>query len=148
MLIISDVTRILAAIEQGDARQRIDLDDGCMEIEDPSEQIIALDEALTRLAAEQAEKVAEERAEDYRRGLYVNTVQLADPKYHEGNIGLVRELLESCPRDLRDWEWDRINHILDRSSMSFVAHQGHATRLFSTGRMPVLHLIHALKGIG
>ena len=43
MLIISDVTRILAAIEQGDARQRIDLDDGCMEIEDPSEQIIALD---------------------------------------------------------------------------------------------------------
>jgi len=80
-------------------------------------------EAVARTQAEQAEEVAEERSEDYRRGLYVNTIQLADAKYHEGNIGDVRKLLESCPQDLRGWEWDRINYVSDQSLMSFIAHQ-------------------------
>jgi len=87
-------------------------------------------ESVARTQAEQAEKVAqqqrelaEESAEDYRRGLYVNSIQLADAKYHEGNIGHVRKLLESCPNDLRGWEWDRINHVSDQSLMSFIGHQ-------------------------
>jgi len=86
-----------------------------------------------KLAEEQAEvaqeqrKLAEESAENYRRGLYVNSIQLADAKYREGNIGRVRKLLESCPEDLRGWEWDRVNHVLDHSMMSFAAHQGHVT---------------------
>ncbi|MGB2862624.1 MAG: protein kinase [Sedimentisphaerales bacterium] len=80
-------------------------------------------EAVARTQAEQAEEVAEERSEDYRRGLYVNTIQLADAKYHEGNIGNTRRLLESCPNDLRGWEWDRLNHILDQSLTTFVAHE-------------------------
>ena len=88
-------------------------------------------EAVARTQAEQAEEVAQQQrelaeksSEDYRRGLYVNTIQLADAKYDEGNIGDVRKLLESCPQDLRGWEWDRINHVSDQSLMSFIAHQG------------------------
>jgi len=81
-------------------------------------------ETAARTRAEQAEKVADDRAEDYRRGLYVNTIQLADARYHEGNIGPVRKMLESCPQDLRGWEWDRVNHVLDHSVMSFSAHAG------------------------
>jgi len=92
-------------------------------------------EAASRIRAEQAEKIAqeqrelaEESAENYRRGLYVNTIQLADAKYYEGNIGHVRRLLESCPQDLRGWEWDRINYVLDQSVVSFVAHKSHMYR--------------------
>ena len=77
-----------------------------------------------RKVAQEQRKLAEESAEDYRHGLYVNTIQLADAKYREGNISRVRKLLESCPQDLRAWEWDRINHVLDNSFMSFVAHVG------------------------
>jgi len=79
----------------------------------------ALDkEAVARTQAEQAEKVAQEqkniaetKAEDLRRAMYVNSIQLADAKYREGNIGRVRELLASCPNDLRGWEWNRLNYI-------------------------------------
>ncbi|MFC1765254.1 LamG-like jellyroll fold domain-containing protein, partial [Planctomycetota bacterium] len=78
-------------------------------------------EAALRARAEKAEAIAEERNEDYRRTLYVNTIQLADAKYREANIGNARTLLESCPKDLRGWEWDRVNHILDQSVMSFAA---------------------------
>ena len=50
--ILIDNARRKQRLKHGGGQQKIDLDDGCMEIEDPSEQIIALDEALTRLAAE------------------------------------------------------------------------------------------------
>ena len=90
-------------------------------------------ETAARSRAEQAEEVAEERAEDYRRGLYVNTIQLADAKYREGNISRVHELLKSCPQDLRAWEWDRINHVSDHSMMSVITHQG---QVFSVALSP------------
>jgi WD40 repeat protein len=52
----------------------------------------------------------------------VNSLQLADAKYREGNIRRVRELLESCPNDLRGWEWHRLSHILDQSVMTLRGH--------------------------
>ena len=54
-----------------------------------------------RKLAEEQRKLAEERTEELRRTLYVNSIQLADVKYREANIRRVRELLESCPEDLR-----------------------------------------------
>ena len=82
-------------------------------------------EAVSRNEAEQAKNaeqeqriLAEHRAEDLRRTLYVNSIQLADAKYKEGNISRVRELLASCPNDLRSWEWERLNYILDQSAIS------------------------------
>ena len=39
-------------LKHGGARQRVDIDDVCMAFEEPSEDIIALDEALAKLAAE------------------------------------------------------------------------------------------------
>jgi len=82
-------------------------------------------EAVARNQAEQAEIVAQEqknmaetKAEDLRRAMYVNNIQLADAKYKEGNIRHVRELLTACPNDLRGWEWNRLNHISDQSIMT------------------------------
>jgi len=86
-------------------------------------------EAVARTQAEQAKvlaeqaknaeqeqrKLAETKAEDLRRSSYVNSIQLADASYREGNIRRVHELLDSCPNDLRGWEWNRINYISDQA---------------------------------
>jgi len=79
-----------------------------------------VEQALVR--AENAEKATKEKAEELRRTLYVNSIQLADAKYGEANIRRVRELLESCPNDLRGWEWYRLNHIMDQSVMTLRGH--------------------------
>ena len=79
-------------------------------------------ETVARTQAEQAEQATKEKAEELRRTLYVNSIQLADAKYREGNIGRVRELLESCPNDLRGWEWNRLSYIHDESLSSLHTH--------------------------
>jgi WD40 repeat protein len=91
-------------------------------------------ETVARTQAKQAEKVAEEqrklaeqRAEDYRRSLYVNSIQLVDAKYREGNTRRVRELLAACPNDLRGWEWNRLNYIRDESIMTLTGTSGEST---------------------
>jgi WD40 repeat protein/tRNA A-37 threonylcarbamoyl transferase component Bud32 len=76
---------------------------------------IQVEQALTR--AEQAEKVTKEKAEELRRNLYVNSIQLADAKQRQGDTKAVRTLLESCPNDLRGWEWDHLNYIADQARM-------------------------------
>ena len=93
-------------------------------------------ESIARGQAEQAEKVAQEqknivetKAEDLRRAMYVNSIQLAGAKYQEGNIRRVREVLNACPNDLRGWEWNRLNYVSDQSLMSFIAHPGHVNSL-------------------
>jgi predicted Ser/Thr protein kinase len=97
-----------------------------------------VEQALVR--AENAEKVtreqrklAEERAEELRRTLYVNSIQLADAKYGEGNIRRVRELLQDCPNDLRGWEWYRLNHIMDQSVMTL---RGHSDEVYGMAVSP------------
>jgi len=75
-----------------------------------------VEQALVR--AENAEKAAKEKSEELRRTLYVNSIQLADAKHREGNAMQVRSLLDSCPEDLRGWEWNRLNYIQDASLMT------------------------------
>jgi WD40 repeat protein/tRNA A-37 threonylcarbamoyl transferase component Bud32 len=79
-----------------------------------------VEQALAR--AEEAEQAAREKSEELRRTLYVNSIQLADARYGEANMRRVHELLESCPDDLRGWEWHRLNHIMDQSLMTFRGH--------------------------
>ena len=79
-----------------------------------------VEQALVR--AENAEKITKEKSEDLRRTLYVNSIQLADAKYREASMHRVHDLLESCPDDLRGWEWYRLNHIMDQSVMTFRGH--------------------------
>jgi len=80
-----------------------------------------------RLRAEQAEKVAKDRAEELRRALYVNSIQLADAACREGNVRRVRGLLNACPNDLRGWEWDYLWHMSDKSLMTLRGHQAGVT---------------------
>ncbi len=90
-------------------------------------------ETAARTQAEQAEQATKQKAEELRRTLYVNSIQLADAKYKEGNISRVHELLASCPNDLRGWEWNRINYIVDQSTMTL---RGHSDRIDSIAISP------------
>jgi len=79
-----------------------------------------VEQALAR--AEKAEKVAQERADKYRNLFYVHCVAQADTKYREGNLRNARQLLSSCPEDLRNWEWYRLNYVLDEAIITFGHH--------------------------
>ena len=97
-----------------------------------------VEQALSR--AENAEevaqtqrKIAEEQAGKYRNLSYVHGVALADAKYRERNLRSTRKLLDSCPEDLRGWEWHRLNHIMDESLITIAPSQ---TGLFSIALGP------------
>ncbi len=82
------------------------------------EEVAARESAeQARLRAEQAEKAAEDKAEELRHALYVSSIQLAHAKHGQGNTKAVRALLESCPNDLRGWEWSHLNYIADQATM-------------------------------
>ncbi|MFC1636982.1 protein kinase, partial [Planctomycetota bacterium] len=83
-------------------------------------------ESIARVRAEEAEKkaqeqrkLAEERAEEYRRSLYVHRINLADVAHRDGDMARFRKLLDSCPEDLRAWEWYRLSHISDEAVKTF-----------------------------
>jgi len=80
-----------------------------------------------RLRAEQAEGAAKNKAEELRRSLYINSIQLADAEYREGNIRRARGVLNACPNDLRGWEWSYLWHGLDKSVVTLRGHQGAVT---------------------
>jgi len=83
-------------------------------------------ETVARTQAEQAEQATRAKGEELRRTLYVNTIQLADAQYRDKNTARARELLQSCPEDLRSWEWNRLNYLLDQSAMTIMTHEGGA----------------------
>jgi WD40 repeat protein/serine/threonine protein kinase len=86
-------------------------------------------EAIARKQAEQAEQITREKAEKLRQSHYVKSIQLADAKYSEDNIKRARKLLESCPDDLRGWEWHHLNYISDQSVMTLRGHRDEVTAM-------------------
>ena len=88
------------------------------------EQALVRAENAEKTAQEQR-KLAEERTDKYRNLSYLHSVALADAKYRQGNLRNARQLLRSCPEDLRNWEWDRLNYVMDESLMTF-GHAGEA----------------------
>ncbi|MHC4560232.1 MAG: protein kinase domain-containing protein, partial [Planctomycetota bacterium] len=110
-------------------------------------------ETMARTQAEQAEQATKEKAEELRRTLYVNSIQLADAKYQEGNTSHVRELLASCPNDLRGWEWSHLNHISDQSIMTirqpdvrFVMFSPNGKHIVAAGRDGSIKVLDATSG--
>lgn len=69
--------------------------------------------------AEQARKIASERAESLRRSNYGNCIALAEAAHHVGHKDRVDQLLALCPEDLRGWEWDWLSYISDEAEITF-----------------------------
>jgi WD40 repeat protein/tRNA A-37 threonylcarbamoyl transferase component Bud32 len=84
---------------------------------------IQVEQALMRTefaekTAQEQRKIAEEQADKYRNMSYIHGVALADAKYRERNQSSARKLLQSCPDDLRHWEWHRLNYVTDEALMT------------------------------
>jgi len=69
----------------------------------------------TLIRSENAERVAKQRAEEYRCLLYCYQISHADMKCREGDTGNLHRLLKACPKDLRGWEWNRLDFMRDQS---------------------------------
>jgi WD40 repeat protein/serine/threonine protein kinase len=61
--------------------------------------------AYFAVQAVQEKTHADERAEDYRKQLYVSNVNRALGEWQNNNVSLAERLLDGCPEDLRGWEW-------------------------------------------
>jgi len=71
---------------------------------------------------EQARNIAQNQAEAYRQSLYRNTVARIYAEYQIGYAGNTKALLESCPSDLRGWEWYYLNYICDEARLTIDGH--------------------------
>ena len=87
---------------------------------------------VARVRAEQAEKVAqeqrriaEEQVEANRQTLYFNRIAHAQAISEYMSVGKTREILMSCPEDLRGWEWHHLSHKLDQSLLTVQGHSAH-----------------------
>jgi len=98
------------------------------------EQALVRAENAERIAQEQRELAEEQRslaeklAEDYRRSLYFKNIALINIAHRDGNMHRVRELLNSCPEDLRGWEWYHFNYI--SSEQPCITLSGHSDLVF------------------
>ena len=133
-LIISTALSFRAEKARGEeAAARTQAEQAYAQVEQAREKEVAartqVEQALVR--AEKAEKVAQERADKYRNLSYLHSVALADAKYREGNLRNARQLLRSCPEDLRNWEWYRLDYVLDEALITFGSDQGALAIAFS-----------------
>jgi WD40 repeat protein/serine/threonine protein kinase len=87
-------------------------------------------ESVARTRAEEAEKatrqqqrLAEERAEAYRRAMYSNNLALAREAINESDTGRASRLLMACDAELRGWEWCRLKYLSDQSAMTMRGHE-------------------------
>ena len=55
--------------------------------------------------AKQQQEIAEKKSEAHRRELYINYIAVADRYLREGALSSMRNSLQLCPEDLRNWEW-------------------------------------------
>jgi len=72
--------------------------------------------------AEQAGRTTVERAEAYRQALYRSAVARVYAEYQIGYAGNTKSLLESCPADLRGWEWHYLRYISDEARLTIDGH--------------------------
>jgi len=68
-----------------------------------------------------------------KRQLYYNRITMAEAAYNRNNIWRVRELLDTCPEDLRGWEWYRLWYISIQSNMTI---EGHSDFVMSVAFSP------------
>ena len=88
-----------------------------------------------RLAAVQQRELVSEKAESLRRRDAVSRVNLAYREYLDDNVALADELLDGCPGDLREWEWEYA-HRLGHSELKTFAGSSQGQDVWSVAFSP------------
>jgi WD40 repeat protein/tRNA A-37 threonylcarbamoyl transferase component Bud32 len=70
-----------------------------------------LSEASARGEADKAREEVSRQAQQLRTVFYTNSVLLADSEWRANNVGQADRLLDSCPEDLRNWEWHYLKRL-------------------------------------
>lgn len=78
---------------------------------------LAGQERGARIAADAAERIARAQAESLRLGLYVSNIGFAQAALAARDRDRVDAALDSCPEDLRGWEWTHLRAISDTSDL-------------------------------
>lgn len=65
---------------------------------------------------------ASQRRESLRRTVYVDHIGLAQAAYEADHTLRMKQLLYTCPEDLRDWEWRHLIRLSDRSRLTLRGH--------------------------
>ncbi|MHC4545378.1 MAG: WD40 domain-containing protein [Planctomycetota bacterium] len=95
------------------------------------------------IKAEQESLRTREESEGRRRALYFNRIALAETRLRHDYVPGARNILLSCPTDLRAWEWYYLWCMTDQSSMVL---RGHADAVFSVAFSPDGKLIASGSG--
>ncbi|MCC6428008.1 MAG: protein kinase [Phycisphaerales bacterium] len=83
---------------------------------------LALEEIARKGAVEQTGIAVRERdradqeAEKLRRNLYVSAIAFAQASYSANDVERMKRLLDTCPPDLRGWEWHYLHRLSDTSA--------------------------------
>ncbi|MFC1652113.1 protein kinase [Planctomycetota bacterium] len=89
------------------------------------QETVARDQAEQARIKEQEQRVlAQQQSERYRSTLYIQKIRLAE-SYHQMSAepGIILQLLDSCPIDMRNWEWQYLWKLSKRNPV-LVGHQG------------------------
>jgi WD40 repeat protein/serine/threonine protein kinase len=84
-----------------------------------------------RTGEERQRRQAEDALREANVNLYFNHVALADREWHAGNAGRAEELLDACPAELREWEWDYLKRLChsDLLSVSYPVNNGYGSAI-------------------
>jgi WD40 repeat protein/tRNA A-37 threonylcarbamoyl transferase component Bud32 len=75
---------------------------------------------------------AENAIKKTRKSFYSNMIALIQSEYKSANTVNVKRLLDECPEDLRNWEYDYLQKISDHSIMTLKGHEGRVDSLIFT----------------
>ena len=92
------------------------------EIQGAQNRRLAEEATRARDASEATRAVANARALELRRLLYLNNIGFAHSAIVHNDIARARGLLDDCPADLRGWEWQYLQRLRDLSSATTDLH--------------------------
>jgi WD40 repeat protein/tetratricopeptide (TPR) repeat protein len=102
---------------------------------------VAAQMATTR--AEEQEKIAQQRGTRIEADLYFHTVALAEREWLAGDVERASLLLDSCPLDLRHWEWRYLKRLCRAEAFGFAQWDPALSLAFS----PDARYLYALVGV-
>ncbi len=71
---------------------------------------------------QKAQRLAEDRAEDFQRGLYFQSIARADLEYFSSNVGRAEQILDACPAKYRHWEWHYLKRLCRSELLGLKGH--------------------------
>jgi WD40 repeat protein/serine/threonine protein kinase len=98
-----------------------------------SERLAHQEAEQAHQSAEKRRKEAETALEEARASLYFNRIAFAEREWTGNNFARAEELLDSCPLDLRQWEWHCLKR---RCHAELLTCRGHAAGVTAVAFSP------------